>query len=151
MAVEKPHGSPLESTEFWYSTAHNALLYEVTVNDKGTQAEPDHGKGSARLAYERNFPHDHSSPHGLEFSELGLPEVQQQANIANVEMIVRLWNQAEEKSSLDQPWWPKRCIFPVPKLLALFLAARRTQMHKEESISQALLLLQVYLSSKTRQ
>ena len=82
---------------------------------------------------------------------LGLPEIQQQANIANVEMIVRLWNQAEDKTPLDQPYLSKRCIFPVPKLLALFLAARHAEMHKEESISQALLLLQVYLLSKTRQ
>ena len=93
--------------------------------------------------------HDHWTPHGIEFSGSELTEVQQQANIANVELVVRLWNQAEENDPLDQPQWRKRCIFPVPKLLALFLAARRIEMHKEESVSQALLLLQVYLSSKT--
>ena len=149
MALEEPHGSPLESTEFWYSTEHQALLYEVTVNERGTQAEADHSKGSARLAFARDYPHNHWSPHGLEFSGLGLPEVQQQANIANVEMVVRLWNQAEEETPLDQPHLSRRCIFPVPKLLALFLAARRTEMYKEESISQALSLLQVHISSKT--
>ena len=147
MVVQEPHGSSLESTEFWYGTEHKALLYEVTVNDKGTWAEPDHSKGSARLAVDRDYQHYHSSPHGIEFTAPGLPEVQQQANIANVEMIVRLWNQAEEKTPLNQPHLSRRCIFPVPKLLALFLAARRAEMHKDESVSQALLLLQVYLSS----
>lgn len=150
MPVEEPHGLPLESTEFWYSTEHKALLYEVTVNEKGTQAEPDHRKGSAKLAVDRNFRHDHLRPHGIDFTASGLTEDQLQANIANVEMIVRLWNQAEEKAPLDQPHLSRRCIFPVPKLLGLFLAARPAEMHKEESVTQALLLLQVHLSSTTR-
>ncbi len=148
MAVEEPHGLPVESTAFWYSSEHKALLYEVTVDDGGTWAEPDHSKGSAKLALALSFPHYHSSPHGIDFTT-GLTEDQQEANHANVELVVRLWSQAEEETPLEEPHLSRRCIFPVPKLLALFLAARRTEMHKDESVSQALLLLQVHLLSKT--
>ena len=43
------------------------------------------------------------------------------------------------KTGLGEP------LIPVPKALAVFLAAKRTEMHREESLTQAITLLHTYI------
>ena len=70
-----------------------------------------------------------------------------EANIANAELVVRLCyhiqnNEQPVKTGLGEP------LIPVPKALALFLAAKRTEMHREESLTQAITLLHTYITVK---
>ena len=90
----------------------------------------------------------HTDPHGIEFADPKLTEAQQLSNVANVELVIRLWNQFEHDDPPHQPSRIRPRILPVPKLLAIFLEGRRTEMHKDESIAQALLLLQTYVVFK---
>ena len=46
------------------------------------------------------------------------------------------------KTGLREP------LIPVPKALALLLAAKRTEMRREESLTQAIALLHTYITAR---
>ena len=149
MPVFTPHGPVHEETEFWYDTKEKALLYEVNILQGHRQAEPDHTRTRerGRLRGDLGFYHYHSQPHGICFADLIVNETQGRANLENIELVIRLWCQMETneqpvKTGFYEP------LIPVPKILALFLAARRTQMYRDESLTQAFALLNVCIAAK---
>ena len=149
MPVFAPHGPVYEETEFWYDTKENALLYEVCITTGLGEAEADHRRvrEGGRLTDREWVHHDHYEPHGIAFEDPELDEPQRVANIDNTELVIRLWCQIE---SGEQPMRTRfrEPLIPIPKALALFLAAKRREMHREESVTQALLLLHSHVASK---
>ena len=154
MSLEKPHGPSHESSEFWYSTEHEALLYGVTVDESAFEATAIHSR-QERLEHREGTNGDslsvHRNLHGIEFSDAALTEEQQRTSIDNVEMIVRLWNQVVDECLASHHSQIEATVLPIPKLLAMFLEGRRTEMYKDESVTQALVLLQIYISSTVPQ
>ena len=152
MPIFQPHGPIHEETEFWYDTREKALLYEVRITSSRGNAEADHHRSRERghLTNIERFDHDHYQPHGITFGVPKLYEPQGAANIENTELVIRLWCQIENG---DQPNRTRRRepLLPVPKPLALFLSARRLEMHRPDSLTQALLLLQSYILCKDSQ
>lgn len=152
MPVCQPHGPIHEETEFWYDTREKALLYEVRITSSRGDAEADHHRSRerGRLTNDEWHHHDHYEPHGIPFGDQDLVESQRAANIENTELVIRLWCQIETG---EQPTRTRRRepLLPVPKPLALFLSARRLEMHKPDSLTQALLLLQSHILSKDSQ
>ena len=152
MAVSAPHGPVHEDAEFWYDPEEKSLLYEVNISKGRGDAEADHRRCIERghLTDNEAFNHDHYEPHGFTFENKALEELQRVANIENTELVIRLWCQVEGG---EQPARTRRRepLLPVPKPLALFLSARRAEMHKPESLTQALLLLQSHILSKDKQ
>ena len=150
MPVCAPHGPVHEETEFWYDTTEKALLYEVKINPTSGQAEADHTRPSERGHVRNNPPdhfHDHYQPHGINFEDATVGELKRQTNVSNTELVVRLWCQIETneqpvKARFREP------LIPVPKSLALFLAGKRSEMYKPDSLTQALILLQSHVSSQ---
>ncbi len=151
MPLYNPHGPVHEATEFWYDTEEKALLYEVSIDGTGTRATADHTSAQERGYLPGIYPfdhrHDHHEPHGISFVDPEKTEHQQEANSVNTQLVIRLWHQVEYK---DQPRRARRRepLLNVPKPLAIFLAARRNDMHKEESLMQAIALLQAYIAAK---
>lgn len=152
MPVFTPHGPIHEEMEFWYDPGGRALLYEVKITTGRGDAEADHRRSVERglLTNEEEFHHDHYEPHGFTFEDQELDEPQRVTNIDNTELVIRLWCQIENG---EQPARTRRRepLLPVSKPLALFLSAKRSEMYKPESLTQALLLLQSYFSSKDNQ
>ena len=152
MAVLTPHGPVHEDTEFWYDPEEKALLYEVDITAGRGAAEGDHyrARERGRLTDKEWFNHEHYEPHGFTFEDKELEEPQRAANIDNTELVIRLWCQIEAG---EQPARTRRRepLLPVPKPLALFLSAKRAEMYKPESLTQALLLLQSHILSKDKQ
>ena len=151
MSISAPHGPTYEEIEFWYDPNEKALLYEVNLQRETGEAIPDHKRSA-----ERGHPVDdlwrehspvHYQPHGISFEDAAARGDHGEANIANTELAVRLWYQIENneqpaKTRLREP------LIPVPKALALFLAAKRTEMHREESLNQAIALLHTFITAK---
>ena len=147
MSISPPHGPIHEEIEFWWDPNEKALLYEINLQRETGEAISDHKRST-----EKGHPVDdlwgehrpvHYQPHGISFKDGDHGE----ANIANAELVVRLWYQIENneqpaKTGLREP------LIPVPKALALFLAARRTEMHREESLTQAIALLHAYVTGR---
>ena len=151
MSVSAPHGPLHEETEFWYDPNDKALLYEVNLERETGEAIPDHNRSVERGHQVDDLWREHRpvhyQPHGISFEDAAAPGDYGRANIANIELVVRLWYQIENneqpsKTRLREP------LIPVPKVLALFLAAKRTQMHREESLTQAIALLHTYITAR---
>ena len=149
MPVFTPHGPVHEETEFWYDTREKALLYEVKIVPNYGGAEADHSRTRERGHFRDrpNTYHRHYESHGIVFADTVIGESRIGANVANTELVVRLWCQMEcgqqpVKTGFQEP------LIPVPKSLALFLAAKQAEMYKDESLDQTLILLQTYIFSK---
>ena len=151
MSISPPHGQIYEESEFWFDPNEKALLYEIKVRQETGEAIPDH-KNFA----ERGFPigdlwHEHRpvhyQPHGISFKDATARSDDEDANVANTELVVRLWYQIENN---EQPikTGHREPLIPVPKALALFLAAKLSEMHREESLTQAIALLHTYITAK---
>ena len=149
MPVFTPHNPVHEETEFWYDTKENALLYEVSITTGRGDAEADHHRAreSGRLIHRERIHHDHYEPHGITFEDHELDEPQRVANTDNAELVIRLWCQVETGEQPTRARF-KEPLLPVPKPLALFLSAKRSEMHKPASLTQALILLQSHILSK---
>ena len=149
MPVCAPHGPVHEEDEFWYDPKGKALLYEVNILQRHGQVEADHTRTRERghLRSDFGFYHYHSQPHGICFADLIVNETQRRANVENIDLVVRLWRQIETNEQPTKTGFYEPLI-PVPKTLALFLAARRTQMYRDESLTQAFALLNVYIAAK---
>lgn len=146
MSVQDPHRACHEATEFWYSFEYRALLYDVEVDGYHTYVKAAHSPEDRQTHLdERVYPH--RDPHGFKFSSHDMTEAEQEACLANVELVVRLFGAVRCEGDSEKPSWDKPTLFPVPKLLALFLEAKRTEMYKAECLTQAILLLQVNMSS----
>ena len=151
MSISPPHGPIHEEIEFWYDPNEKALLYEVNLHRETGEAIPDHKKFTERgHRVDDLWPEHrpvHYQPHGISFKDATARGDHEEANIANTELVVRLWYQIENneqpaKTGLREP------IIPVPKALALLLAAKRTEMHREESLTQAIALLHTYITAR---
>ena len=151
MSISPPHGPIHEETEFWYDPNEKALLYEVNVEQTIGEAFPDHKRAAERghSVYDPPCEHRpvHRQPHGISFQEGIFRDGCREANVANAELVVRLWYQIENneqpvKTEFRQP------LIPVPKALALFLLAKCTDMYREETLTQAIALLQTYIATK---
>ena len=151
MSISPPHGPIYEESEFWYDPNEKALLYEVIVQQETREAIPIHNhfteKGLPNYGLRPEHIPVHYQPHGISFKEATARKDDEEANIANTELVVRLWYQIENN---EQPLkaGAREPLIPVPKALALFLAAKATQMHSEESLIQAFALLHAYITAK---
>ena len=150
MQLHPPHGPVHEPTEFWYDTKEAALLYEVTLSQYPVQAIADHtaAQEKGRLPPHFQHNHEHYQPHGITFRDASIPATLRAANMANTELIIRLWCQAESNEQPSNRGSARLPLLPVPKALAIFLEARKTAMYKEESVTQALMLLQAHLTGR---
>ncbi len=149
MKIYPPHGSIHDQTEFWYDPNEKALLYEVAVQAKPGTAIAEHEDRHVHRDPVTGMlcHHYHYEPHGISFKDVSLQTTTRKANIANIDLIVRLWHQIVENRQLKRTRI-KEPLIPVPKTLALFLAAKRTDMHREASLTQAIGLLQSYVASR---
>ena len=151
MSISPPHGPIHEEIEFWYDPNEKALLYEINIQRETGEAIPDHRKftekGRPVDDLRREHRPVHYQPHGISFKDAAARGDHGEANIANTELVVRLWYQIENneqavKTGLREP------LIPVPKALALFLAAKRTEMHREESLTQTIALLHSFITAR---
>ena len=150
MPVGTPHGPVHEENGFWYDTQEKALLYEVNIEPRQGYAEADHTRSYERghlSGRDRSF-HWHHQPHGISFANAVIAESRRKANLANIELAIRLWCQIEKNEQPTTSSFREPRLLPVPKALALFLAEKQAEMYKEESLTQALTLLQTYLTAK---
>lgn len=153
MPLCPPHGPVHEPTEFWYDTEEAALLYEVTLSQNRREAFADHtlAREKGRIPSRFHSDHDHYQPHGITFRDDSIPATLRTANEANTELIIRLWCQAESNEQPSNSGFTRLLpLLPVPKALAIFLEAKRTVMHKGESVTQALILLQAHLTGRQK-
>lgn len=142
MKVYQPHQPAHQSTEFWYYPKGGVLLFENRGKPLLYSLEAEHSQ-RGREAHYREGPNAvaHHSPHGLTFKHKLLTPHQRMRNAANTELVIRLCGELK----LAAPYEPDRsqnALLPVPKFLAMFLEANRTQMYKPESLSQAITLMQ---------
>ena len=150
MIVFPPHGPLHEETEFWYGIKEKALLYEVNTVENNLIVQADHQRTRERGhiwdGY-RTF-HRHYEPHGIDLLGKVIGESRQKASISNIELLIRLWLQIEKNEQPCFSPYEERPLLPVPKALAMFLAEKQAEMYKEASFTQALSLLQTYLTAK---
>ena len=150
MTVSPPHGPIYEETEFWYDTQEKAILYEVNIEPRQGQAEADHARTGERghlSSHDRSF-HWHHQPHGIYLVDKGTDEYLGGTNLANTELVIRLWCEVERNEQPTNSPFRRPPLLPVPKALALFIVEKRAEMYMNESITQALVLLQTYLTAK---
>ena len=150
MPVFPPHGPIYEEAEFWYDLKEKALLYEVNIVDRHG-VEPDHGRTEDRghiRGQDRHY-HWHHQPHGIYLLNNVIGESRREGSLSNIEILIRLWLQIETNEQPSPPRYIEHPLLPVPKALALFLDEKQAEMYKEESFTQALTLLQAYLTAKT--
>ena len=150
MPVFAPHGPVHEETEFWYDTKEKALLYEVNIVERYEKVEADHQRTRERgHIWDRDrIYHRHYQPHGIYLAEKVIGESRRKTSLSNIELIIRLWLQIEKNEQPQISPYDERPILPVTKALALYLVEKQAEMYKDESITQALLLLQTYLTAK---
>ena len=150
MELDSPHGPIHEEEHFWYDTKKQALLFEVKVVGEPDHAIPDHSRARERRHLTDRFHGPHYQAHGISFRDCSMTDDIKAANAANAELAVRLWLQVErnEQPIPDDPF-DDPLLLPVPKSLAMFMAARRTEMHQQESMTQAFILLQAHLIART--
>ena len=150
MAIHPPHFSIYDASEFWYDTKEKALLYEVSIDTKSRPASPDHKKleGTTYNGIPFRFQHDHNDPHGINLKDPTVGEHRTKVSVQKTELIIRLWCQIEINEQPNASIYRDQRLLPVPKALALFLAEKQAEMYKEESFTQALILLQTYLTGK---
>lgn len=145
-----PHGPLHEESEFWYDLKEKALLYEVNAVKRYEKLEADHARTRERghLQGREWSYHHHYQPHGIYLVDKVVGDSRQKASSSNIELLVRLWLQVEKDEQPLIPTYDERPILPVPKALAMFLSEKQAGMYKEESFTQALALLQAYLTAK---
>ena len=89
----------------------------------------------------------HYQPHGISFNDATAQDGHSETNVANTELVVRIWcqitnNEQPARAGLREP------LIPVPKVLALFLAAKQEDMYRDESLTQAIALLYTYMATR---
>ena len=153
MSVSPPHGPIYEENEFWFDLKEKALLYEVDVAEGGGRVQADHSRARERGYFDprEEFyrPHRHyGQPHGIYLLDKVIGDSRKKASSSNVELLIRLWLQVEKDEQPQFAPYAEHQLLPVPKALALFLDEKQTEMYKVESFTQALALLQAYLTAK---
>ena len=145
MDVHPPHRPVHESENFWYYPKETVLLYENEGEPRPNHLEAKHSEQGRREHSNARMRWDHLEPHGIRFKDAVLRTAQQEMNAANVELVVRLCYELGLTPKVEET---RRTPFlPVPKFLALFLEAKRTCMHKEGSLTQAMILIQTQVLS----
>jgi len=141
MKIHPPHCPLHASHEFWYYPKEAILFYENEGQPRPTALSAKHSERSRRQ-HRRVRPTrwEHIEPHGITFKDVLLTPNQRDRNAANTELVIRICIQLgitspDEDNRRDR-------LLPVPKFLALFLEAKRTCMHEEQSVTQALILIQ---------
>ena len=150
LPVFPPHGPVHDETEFWYDLKEKALLYEVNIIEGYLRVEADHDRARDRghiRGDDRVF-HHHYQPHGIYLLNRVIGESRRKASLSNIELLVRLWLQIEQNEQPRTSPHDEHPVLPVNKTLALFLAGKQAEMYMEESFTQALSLLQAYLTAK---
>ena len=140
MNVHPPHRPVHESEEFWYYAKESVLLYENKGEPRPHNLEAKHSERGLREHSNAGRSSEHLEPHGIRFTDDVLRTAQQEMNAVNVELVVRLCYELGLTPKVEETW--RTTFLPVPKFLALFLEAKRTCMHKEGSLTQALILIQ---------
>ena len=150
MAIHPPHFPIHEATEFWYDTKAKALLFEVLIDAQLSLASADHRifRGTIYDGLPFGLHHNHRDPHGISLKDSTVGEYRTKVSVRNTELIIRLWCQIENNEQPKTLPYGDPPLLPVPKTLALFLAEKQAEMYKEESFTQALVLLQTYLTGK---
>ncbi len=150
MAIHPPHFPIHEATEFWYDTKTKALLFEVLIDAQPGLASADHKKleGTTYNGFPFSVQHDHNDPHGVSLKDSTVGECRTKVSVRNTELIIRLWCQIENNEQPKTLPYGDPPLLPVPKALALLLAEKQAEMYKEESFTQALILLQTYVTAK---
>ena len=150
MPVFPPHGPVHEETEFWYDIKEIALLYEVNTVNNNLIVQADHQRTRDRghLWDQHRTHHRHYEPHGIYLLNKVIGESRRKSSLSNIELLIRLWLQIEKNEQPLIPPYEERPLLPVPKALAMFLSEKQAEMYKEESFTQALTLLQGYLTAK---
>ena len=153
MPVSPPHGPIYEENEFWYDLKEKALLYEVDVAEGSGRVQADHSRTRERGYFDRREdfynPHRHyGQPHGIYLLDKVVGESRRKVSLSNIELLVRLWLQVEKNEQPRFAPYDEHQLLSVPKVLALFLAEKRSEMYKDESFGQGLTLLQIYLTAK---
>ena len=151
MSISPPHGPIHEESEFWYDPNEKALLYEVDIHRETGEAIPDHQRSAERGHSFHDLWREHRpvhyQPHGISFKDATAQDDHGETNVANTELIVRIWcqmadNEQPARTGLREP------LIPVPKVLALFLSAKRDDMYRDESLTQAIALLHTYMATR---
>ena len=104
-------------------------------------------EGIQSMSYGVSIAPVHYQPHGISFTDATAQDDHGETNVANTELVVRIWCQITNN---EQPAraGPREPLIPVPKVLALFLAAKREDMYREESLTQAIALLYAYITAR---
>lgn len=150
MSIQPSHSSILEAKEYWYDTKEKALLFEVVIEPSSGRPSADHSKfrNSLYNGLPFNIRHNHRDPHGISLQDAVIGEHHRKVSNKNTELIIRLWHQIEnDNQPLNTPY-DEPALLPVSKALALFLAEKKTEMHKDESLTQALILMQTHITAK---
>ena len=131
-----------QSDEFWYQPKEAVLLYENRGKPSLNYLEAKHSPQDSEAHYrERPNSYVHHVPHGLTFTDYLQTPHQRARNAANTELLIRLCNELG-LAPRHEPDQSQNALLPVPKFLAMFLEANRTQMHKTEYVNQAIALMQ---------
>ena len=151
MSISPPHGPIHEEKEFWYDPNEKALLYEVDIHRETGEAFPDHQRSAERghsvnVLWREHRP-VHYQPHGISFNDATAQDGHGGTNVANTELVVPIWcqitnNEQPARAGLREP------LIPIPKVLALFLAAKQEDMYRDESLTQAIALLYTYMATR---
>ena len=142
MEIFRPHQPAHKSDEFWYYPEEAVLLYENQGNPRPTSLEAKHSdRGRQEHYLERRDAYVHSRPHGLDFRDNLLKPQQRRKNAANTELVIHLCIELG-LAPTREPSQRKTPLLSVPKFLAMFLEANRAYMHKTESLTQAIVLMQ---------
>ena len=151
MEIYRPHQPAHQSHKFWYHPKQAVLLYENRGEPFLNRLEADHCRQGIQAHY-REGPnaHPHHLPHGLTFTDNFLTPQQRSKNAANTELLIRLCNELG-LAPPHEPDQSQNALLPVPKFLAMFLEANRTQMHKTDHLNQATALMQTQALVTTRQ
>ena len=140
MNVHPPHRPVHESEDFWYYPKEAVLLYENEGEPRPHNLEAKHTERGRREHSNAGMRWEHLEPHGIMFKDAVLRTVQEKMNAANVELLVRLCYELGLTSKVEET--RRTAFLQVPKFLALFLEAKRTCMHKEGTLTQAIMLIQ---------
>ena len=142
MDVYRPHRPTHQSDEFWYHPKEAILLYENEGAPFLNRLAAKHSQRDREAHYsERRNSYAHSLPHGLTLTDKLLTPHQRAKNAANTELVIRLCDELG-LAPPHEPDQSQNALLPVPKFLAMFIEANRTQMHKTEYLNQAITLMQ---------
>ena len=152
MPVSTPHGPIHEETEFWYDVEEKALLYEMNFHKESDEAIADHRRTQERRRLIGDRLHDHKpfhrEPHGVSFVDFSADEKLKEASSTNAELIVRLWSETGNTGEPRPRNFGREPLILIPKILALFLAAKHQEMHRGDILTQAIPLLHTHIATK---